>query len=135
MATVIDIARYDRFLTRLLRALDSTELGKQLNEPGSFTLFAPVNLAFELIDNRSFDELMKPANRQRLVDILSYHIIADKKMFKDLRNGQKLQALNGKDITISIRDNMVHINGAKILSRDKQASNGVVHCVSAVNLP
>jgi len=135
MATVIDIARYDRFLTRLLQALDSTELGKQLNEPGSFTLFAPVNLAFELIDNRSFNELMKPANRQRLLDILSYHIVAGRNLFKDLRNGRTLQAINGKNITISVKDNTVYINGAKILSRDKQASNGVLHCVNAVNLP
>lgn len=135
MATVIDIAKCDRFLTRLLQALDSTILGKQLNEPGKFTLFAPVNLAFDLVNNKFFDELMKPANQQRLLDILSYHIVADRKLLKDLRNGQILMALNGKNVTVSITDNTVYINGAKILSRDKQASNGVVHCVGAVNLP
>jgi len=54
---------------------------------------------------------------------------------KDFRNGQKLKTVNGKDLSITIKDDEVHINGAKILSRDRQGSNGVVHSISSVNLP
>jgi len=133
--TVLEIAGSDRFLSKFLRAFNLTALAEELSKSAPFTFFAPVNLAFETVDNKSFDELMKPANRQWLTDILGYHIVNGKMLLKDFRNGQKLETLNGKVLVVSIKDNNVHINGAKILSRDKQASNGVLHCVDAVNLP
>lgn len=52
---------------------------------------------------------------------------------KDFRDGQKLQTVNGKEVTISVKDGEVRINGAKILAKDRQGSNGVVHSIDAVN--
>ncbi len=137
MSTILQITNADKNLTSLSKGLHAANLEETLNGFGPFTILAPVNMAFgNLIAPDTFDELMKQANKNsKLSDILGYHIIAGKKLLKDFRNGQKLRTINGKDLNITIKDDEVHINGAKILSRDKQGSNGVVHSISAVNLP
>ena len=53
---------------------------------------------------------------------------------KDFRNGQKLTTINGKEMNITVSNDEVRINGSKILSRDRQGSNGVIHSVDAVNI-
>jgi uncharacterized surface protein with fasciclin (FAS1) repeats len=137
MSTILQITNADKNLTSLSKGLHAANLEETLNGFGPFTILAPVNMAFgNLIAPNTFDELLKQANKNsKLSDILGYHIIAGKKLLKDFRNGQKLRTINGKDLNITIKDDEVHINGAKILSRDKQGSNGVVHSISAVNLP
>jgi uncharacterized surface protein with fasciclin (FAS1) repeats len=137
MSTILQITNADKNLTSLSKGLHAANLEETLNGFGPFTILAPVNMAFgNLIAPDTFDELIKQANKNsKLSDILGYHIIAGKKLLKDFRNGQKLRTINGKDLNITIKDDEVHINGAKILSRDKQGSNGVVHSISAVNLP
>jgi len=54
---------------------------------------------------------------------------------KDLRDGQKLPTVNGKEVSVTVKDGEVRINGAKILARDRQGSNGVVHSIDGVNIP
>ncbi|WP_207632901.1 fasciclin domain-containing protein [Foetidibacter luteolus] len=133
--TILDIAGLDRFLTNVTKGLKATTLGDTLNERGPFTLFAPVNLAFESIGKDSYDSLLKPGNARKLLDILSFHILESKKLLKDFRNGEKLRTINGKTLTVAIKDGQVFINGSKVLSRDRQASNGVIHSLNSVNLP
>jgi uncharacterized surface protein with fasciclin (FAS1) repeats len=137
MSTILQITNADKNLTSLSKGLTAANLEETLNGFGPFTILAPVNMAFgNLTAPDTFDELLKQASKNaKLSEILGYHIIAGKKLLKDFRNGQKLRTINGKDLNVTIKDDEVHINGAKILSRDKQGSNGVVHSISAVNLP
>jgi uncharacterized surface protein with fasciclin (FAS1) repeats len=137
MSTILQITNADKNLTTLSKGLKAANLEETLNGVGPFTILAPVNMAFgNLSSPDTFDDLVKHANKSsKLSDILTYHIIAGKKLFKDFRNGQKLKTINGKELSITIKDDDVHINGAKILSRDRQGSNGVVHSINAVNLP
>jgi uncharacterized surface protein with fasciclin (FAS1) repeats len=137
MSTILQITNADKNLTSLSKGLHAANLEETLNGVGPFTILAPVNMAFgNLMAPDTFDELVKQAGKSsRLSEILGYHIIPGKKLLKDFRHGQKVRTINGKDLTVTIKDDEVHINGAKILSRDKQGSNGVVHSISAVNLP
>jgi uncharacterized surface protein with fasciclin (FAS1) repeats len=137
MSTILQITNADKNLTSLSKGLTAANLEETLSGFGPFTILAPVNMAFgNLTAPDTFDELLKQASKNaKLSEILGYHIIAGKKLLKDFRNGQKLRTINGKDLNVTIKDDEVHINGAKILSRDKQGSNGVVHSISAVNLP
>ena len=137
MSTILQITNADRNLTTLVKGLKAANLEEALNGIGPFTILAPVNMAFgNLIAPDTFDALVNQVNKNsKLSDILTYHILPGKKLSKDFRNGQKLKTLNGKELSITIKDDEVHINGAKILSRDRQCSNGVVHSISAVNLP
>ena len=135
MSTILQIAHADRHLSTLMKGIKSTDIEEILNDLGPFTLFAPVNLAFSNLGNLSWDELLKPANKSKLADLLSYHILKGKKLFGDFSNGQILTMVNGKDVSVLIKDDAVYINGAKILSRDRQGNNGVIHSVDAVNVP
>ncbi|HET9430991.1 MAG TPA: fasciclin domain-containing protein [Chitinophagaceae bacterium] len=135
MSTIMQIANADRHLSILSKGLKSSGLEDALNENGPFTMLAPVNLAFGNLTPASWEELLKPANKVRLSDLLSYHIINEKRLLKDFINGQKLTTINGRELKVTVKDGEVSINGAKILSRDRQGSNGVVHSVDAVNIP
>ncbi|MBK5271854.1 MAG: fasciclin domain-containing protein [Bacteroidia bacterium] len=135
MSTVLEIATGDRNLTTLMKGLKAANLEDSLNEHGPFTIFAPINLAFGKMTPDSFEELIKPGNKTKLSDILNYHVLAEKRLHKDLTNGQKLKTVNGKEVSVSITNGEVRINGAKILTRDRQGSNGVVHSIDGVNIP
>ena len=136
MSTILQIVNADRNLSTLIKGVKATDLEELLNGVGPFTIFAPVNLAFSrLSPDNSFEELIRDGNKTRLSDILTYHVIAGKKMLRDFRNGQKLKTINGKDLDITVTDGEVSINGARILSKDRQGSNGIIHSVDAVNMP
>jgi uncharacterized surface protein with fasciclin (FAS1) repeats len=137
MPTILQIANADRNLSSLMKGLKAANLEDSLNEIGPFTILAPVNLAFgNLIAPESFESLIDQSKKNsRLSDILTFHVITGKKLIKDMRDGQKLPTVNGEEVIVSVKDGEVRINGAKILARDRQGSNGVVHSVDAVYLP
>jgi|SRR6185295_12139390 len=134
MSTILEIANADRNLSSLARGLKTSNLESVLNEGGPYTILAPINLAFSKLLTPGFEELLKKENNVRLSDMMSNHIVKGKKMMKDFRNGQKLTTINGKEMNITVSNDEVRINGSKILSRDRQGSNGVIHSVDAVNI-
>ena len=137
MPTILQIANADRNLSTLIKGFKAANLEEILNGVGPFTILAPVNLAFgNLTPPGTFDSLVDQNKKtNRLSDILTFHIITGKKLMKDLRDGQKLPTVNGKEVSVTVKDGEVRINGAKVLARDRQGSNGVVHSIDAVYLP
>ncbi|MEI9809881.1 MAG: fasciclin domain-containing protein [Bacteroidota bacterium] len=136
MSTILQIANADRNLSTLSKGLKAANLEETLNGIGPFTILGPVNLAFGNLTPDTFDDLLKQtAKNSKLSDLLSYHVLTGKKLVKDFRDGQKLQTVNGKEVAVTVKDGEVRINGAKILARDRQGSNGVVHSIDTVNLP
>jgi uncharacterized surface protein with fasciclin (FAS1) repeats len=137
MPTILQIANADRNLSTWIKGLKAANLEEILNGAGPFTILAPVNLAFgNLNAPGTFENLVDQTRKNsRLSDILTFHIITGKKLLKDLRDGQKLPTVNGKEVSVTVKDGEVRINGAMILARDRQGSNGVVHSVDAVYLP
>jgi uncharacterized surface protein with fasciclin (FAS1) repeats len=137
MSTILQIAGADKNLTTLIQGVKAANLEEQLNGFGPFTILAPVNLAFiKLTSPDSFNELVKQSSsNSKLSEILSYHVLIGRKLVKDFRDGQKLPTVNGLEVSVTVINGEVRINGAKILSRDRQGSNGVVHSIDAVNQP
>jgi len=137
MSTILQIANGDRNLSSMIKGLKAANLEETLNGIGPFTILAPINLAFgKLPDPDSFENMVKPGNTgTRLSDIMTFHVVTGKKMLKDFRNGQKLPTVNGKELDVTVENGEVRINGARILAKDRQGSNGVVHSIDAVNLP
>lgn len=134
MPTILQIANTDRNLSKLAKGLKETKLEETLSGLGPYTMLAPVNLAFSSLAPMSFEEYFKPANIEKLLQILSSHILREKRMLHNFINGQRLKAINGKELTVTVSNGEVHINGAKILSRDRQGSNGVLHSIDAISL-
>jgi len=133
MSTILQIANADRNLTLMSKGLKAANLEETLSKQGPFTILAPVNLAFSGL-TPSYDELLKSENTVKLSELLSCYILSEKKLHKNFINGQKLKTLNGKEMTVTVKDGVVRINGAKILSKDRQGSNGVVHSMDALGV-
>ena len=135
MSTILEITNTNKSLTSLMKAMKASGLEEVLNGKGPFTIFAPVNIAFSNLPQGSFDDLVKPTNKQKLSDIMTFHVIAGKNLVTDLSNGQKLKTVNGQELSVTVSNDEIRINGAKILAQNMQGSNGVVHSIDAVNMP
>lgn len=123
MSTILQIANADKSLSTLMKTLKGTELEDKLDGRGPFTILAPVNLAFTRLDSSV------------LPDVLAFHILEEKRLSRDFRDGQKLKTIGGKMLDVTVNNGEVRINGAKLLSKDRQGSNGVVHSIDSVNIP
>lgn len=127
MATILQIMNADRNLSLFSQGLKMAELEEKLSDMGPYTILGPVNLAIGRMMSQSYDQLLEPANRKSLLEFLSGYILIGKKMMTSFRNDQRIAALDGSFVTVSINNEETFINGAKILSRDRQGSNGVIH--------
>lgn len=134
MSTILQIADSNKSLTSMMKAIRAADLEATLNGFGPFTIFAPVNLAFSNMLS-SLDEMAKPANKAKLTDLVNFHVVPARTLIDGLRNGQKLKTVNGEELTVTVQGDSVHINGAKILARNMQGGNGVLHTMDVVNIP
>lgn len=125
----------DRNLSSFMKGMKTTDLEETLSGHGPFTILGPVNLAFGNLAPTSYEELLRSGNSDKVTDILSYHVLAEKKLLRDFYNGQKVKTIHGKELEVIVKDGEVRIHGARILSKDRQGSNGVVHCIDTVITP
>lgn len=127
MATIIQILNADRNLSLFSRGLRIAELEPALEEKGPFTILGPVNYALNRLTSLTYLDLLNPSNRNKLISFLKEYILVGKQMMETFRNDQKLETLNGTFVAIIKKQEEVFMNGAKILSRDRCGSNGVIH--------
>lgn len=78
------------------------------------------------------ENLLKAENKLKLADLLNHHVVAGNIAFKDLKDGEKLKTMNGKELSVHIKDGKVSVNGATIQQRDVKTSNGVIHSLDTV---
>ncbi len=134
-ATVVDIAVGSPDHSTLVAAVTAAGLVETLSGAGPFTVFAPTNAAFAALPAGTVDNLLKPENKADLTGILTYHVVAGSLKAADLKDGQKLKTVNGAELTVSIKDGKVMIDGANVTAADLTAGNGVVHVLDAVVMP
>lgn len=134
---IVEIATSDGRFNTLVSALKAAELVDTLKGNGPFTVFAPTDEAFAKLPSGTLDELLKPENKNNLVDILTFHVTPGKVMAADVMklNGKEVSMVNGKKAKIEVKDNSVYINGAKVVVTDIMAKNGVIHVIDTVIMP
>ena len=133
--TIVDIALATPTLSTLVTALKAGDLVKTLEGPGPFTVFAPTNAAFAALPKGVLANLLKPANKAGLDDVLTYHVLGDEVHSQKFLDGEMLRTLEQKYVTVRIAGKDILINSAKVTTADVQASNGVIHIIDAVLLP
>jgi uncharacterized surface protein with fasciclin (FAS1) repeats len=121
--------------TTLVAAVKAAGLAETLSGAGPFTVFAPTNEAFNKLPAGAVDNLLKPEMKKDLTGVLTYHVVPGKLMAADLKDGQKLKTVQGKDLTVTVKDGKVMINGANVTIADVVSSNGVTHVIDAVLMP
>jgi uncharacterized surface protein with fasciclin (FAS1) repeats len=133
--TIVDIAAgADNFKT-LVAALKAAGLVDTLNGTGPFTVFAPTDEAFAKLPAGTVDDLLKPQNKEKLVAILTYHVVAGKAMAKDVGGMPSAKTVNGKSLMLKAADGKVMVDKATVTKADIEASNGVIHVIDTVLLP
>lgn len=118
----------------LVAAVTAAGLVDTLKGDGPFTVFAPTDAAFAALPAGTVENLLKPENKDQLVAVLTYHVIAGKVMSTDLSQGLMAPTVQGSSVTI-ILEGGAKVDGANIIATDIEASNGVIHAIDAVILP
>ena len=121
--------------TTLVAAVKAAGLAETLSGKGPFTVFAPTNEAFAALPAGAVDNLLKPEMKKDLVGVLTYHVVAGALKAADLKDGQKLKTVEGQDLTVSVKDGKVMINGANVTIADVVSSNGITHVIDKVLMP
>jgi uncharacterized surface protein with fasciclin (FAS1) repeats len=132
--TVVDVIVNSEVHTTLETAVIAAGLAEALSGDGPFTVFAPTDAAFAALPAGTINALLADPTGA-LADILKYHVLAGKVMSTGLSDGMTATTLLGKYITVTINDDGVFINGAKVTVADIEAGNGVVHVIDAVLVP
>jgi uncharacterized surface protein with fasciclin (FAS1) repeats len=131
---IVDTAVGAGSFTTLVAAVQAAGLVDTLKGEGPFTVFAPTDDAFAALPEGTVENLLLPENRDTLVSILTYHVVAGKVMSGDLSNNMEAATVQGAPVTI-MTEGGVTVNGANVVTADIEASNGVIHVIDAVILP
>ena len=131
---IVDTAVGAGTFTTLVAAVTAAGLVDTLKGEGPFTVFAPSDAAFAALPAGTVEDLLKPENKDKLVAILTYHVVAGKVLAADLTEGMKAATVNGAEVTITL-DGGAKVNGATISTADIMTSNGVIHVIDSVILP
>jgi uncharacterized surface protein with fasciclin (FAS1) repeats len=134
MSNVVEVVVADKNLATMSKSIKASGLEKELDKKGAFTVFAASEMAFGKLESGVLAGWLLPENKEKLTTMLNHHIVDGKNNFSDLKNGQKLVTVNGRELQVMVTNGEVTINGAKVQSRDNEASNGVVHSVDKVIL-
>jgi uncharacterized surface protein with fasciclin (FAS1) repeats len=135
-ADIVDTAVKAGQFNTLAAALKAAGLIDTLKGKGPFTVFAPTDAAFAKLPAGTVANLLKPENKAKLVQILTYHVVPGKIMSASLA-GKKTDAktVEGRNISIDATMGSVKVNSAKVVSADVAADNGVIHVIDTVVIP
>lgn len=127
-STLIDFVDAEGALTTLAQALETTGLRDTLGGEGPYTLFAPENAAFEEL---TVDELLQ--DDSLLADVIPYHMVSGALFPEDFSDGQTIETLQGDELTVSIDNDTIRLDGATVLAA-VEAENGTAYVVDEVLL-
>ena len=144
---IIENAVNSKVHTTLVAAVKAAGLVDTLEQPGPFTVFAPVNRAFAKLPKGTVKTLLMPQNKSTLVKVLTYHVVPGRLSAMDLRADVKagggkatLKTVAGETLTVTEVGRRLEIVDAKgdksiVTIPDVNQSNGVIHVVDTVLLP
>jgi uncharacterized surface protein with fasciclin (FAS1) repeats len=145
--TIVENAANSPVHKTLVAAVKAAGLVDTLNSAGPFTVFAPTDDAFAKLPAGTVETLLKPENKDTLVKILTYHVVAGKisskqlaKMIKEGSGKATLKTVQGEDLTATMSGGKIMLTDAKggmatVTIADVFQSNGVIHVIDTVLMP
>ena len=132
---IVEVAVSAGDFTTLAAALEAAGLVSTLQGEGPYTVFAPTDEAFAKLPAGTVESLLKPENKDQLVAILTYHVVAGKVTAAEVVKLDRADTVNGAAIDITVAAEGVRVNQAAVIATDIDASNGVIHVIDEVILP
>jgi len=141
MQDIVDTAVDAGTFTTLVTAVKAAGLVETLKSPGPFTVFAPTDAAFAALPKGTVEALLRDV--QRLTTLLTYHVVSGKVAAADViamtKSGPaEAKTVQGQPVTLKtqgILSKSVHVNDARVVKADIQATNGVIHVIDKVIMP
>lgn len=134
-ADIVDTAAGAGQFNTLVAAVKAAGLVETLKGSGPFTVFAPTDEAFAKLPAGTVESLLKPENKDKLVAILTYHVVAGKVMAADVVKLSNAKTVQGQSVKIRANSSGVMVDGAKVIKTDIETSNGVIHVIDSVIMP
>ncbi|WP_256936873.1 fasciclin domain-containing protein [Vibrio diabolicus] len=134
-ADIVDVATENGSFNTLVAAVKAADLVDTLKGEGPFTVFAPTDDAFAKLPDGTIDMLLMPENKDKLVSILTYHVVPGKVMAADVVKLDKATTVQGQDVMIKTMGDKVMVNDANVMATDVKAKNGVIHVIHTVIMP
>lgn len=134
-ADIVDVATENGSFNTLVVAVKAADLVDTLKGEGPFTVFAPTDDAFAKLPDGTIDMLLMPENKDKLVSILTYHVVTGKVMAADVVKLDKATTVQGQDVMIKTMGDKVMVNDANVMATDVKAKNGVIHVIDTVIMP
>jgi uncharacterized surface protein with fasciclin (FAS1) repeats len=133
---IVETAAGNPAFSTLVAALTAADLATALGGAGPFTVFAPSNDAFAKLPAGTVEELVMPANKDKLTAILKLHVVSGTHKAADFADkSTDVATLGGEKVTVTGKDGAVHVGAAKVVTADLAASNGVIHVIDTVLMP
>jgi uncharacterized surface protein with fasciclin (FAS1) repeats len=132
---IVQVAAGNSDFETLVAAIKAAGLVETLSGKGPFTVFAPTDAAFAKLPPGTLDSLLKPENKDKLIAILTYHVVSGKVKASDVVKLDMAKTVNGKSADISVKGKSVMIDAANVTATDIPASNGVIHVIDSVIIP
>lgn len=132
---IVDTAVSAGSFKTLAAAVTAAGLVDTLKGKGPFTVFAPTDEAFAKLPKGTVEELVKPENKDKLVAILTYHVVAGNVTAAHVVKLSSAKTVQGSEVSIQVVDGKVKVDGATVVKADVKASNGVIHVIDSVILP
>ena len=133
---IVDTAASAGSFKTLVAAIEAAGLAETLKGPGPFTVFAPTDEAFAKLPAGTVETLLKPENKDKLVQILTYHVVPGKVMSGDVAGkSTEAKTVEGTMLQVDAKDGAVMVDEARVVEADIAADNGVIHVIDTVVMP
>lgn len=132
---IVDTAVAADGFDTLVAAVKAAGLVDTLKGDGPFTVFAPTDEAFAKLPKGTVEELLKPENKDKLVKILTYHVVPGKVMAADVVKLKEAKTVEGSTVDITVKGKKVHVDKATVVKTDIGCTNGVIHVIDTVIMP
>ena len=134
-ADIVDTAVGAGQFKTLVAAVEAADLVETLKGDGPFTVFAPTDEAFAKLPEGTVEDLLKPENKDKLVAVLTYHVVPGKIMSSDIAGkSTEVETVQGSKLAVDAMDG-VKVDAAEVIKADIETSNGVIHVIDTVVLP
>ena len=132
---IVDTAVSAGQFNTLVAAVEAADLVTTLKGDGPFTVFAPTDEAFAALPEGTVENLLKPENKEQLISVLTYHVVAGKIMSSDIAGTTAMvESVQGSELDVNAT-NGVTVDGATVITADIETDNGVIHVIDRVVLP
>ena len=132
---IVDTAMSEGSFDTFLHLFQELGMQEDLRGYGRFTVFAPVDEAFEALSEEAMTTLL--SDRELLAKVLSYHVIASGTPLysDDITSTTTQRTLERSEIEIRPRGSRIFVNNVRVIEEDIEAINGVIHAINEVLLP